>query len=230
VPPGADATPATLRVVTWNIRSLRDDAATPAAHLAELSPDVALVQEAPRLLGSRLLNRRLARRSGLVRGVGGAAAAGNLLLVSPRMRLVEAYAVRLPRRRGLHRRGVVLGVVDLGGARLAVAGTHLDLDPVARLDSAGRVRAALPATHPLVIGADVNEEPGGPAWVALAEGLVDAGRDGGPTFPLREPRRRIDALLVDPRLEVVDVRVPRPAPVTDHLPIVADLAWPPQES
>lgn len=216
-----------LRVVSWNVRSLRDDSSGVAAFLRELAPDVALVQEAPRLLGSRSANRRLARRSGLRIAAGGASAAGNLLLVAPRIRVVEAHAVRLPRRRGLHRRGVVLGVVSLEGARLAVTGTHLDLEPEARLASAQRVRGALPETHPLVIGADVNEEPGGPAWTALAEGLVDAGAGCGPTFPLREPRRRIDALLVDPRLELLVVRRPDPGPVTDHLPLVADLAWPP---
>ena len=217
-----------LRVLSWNVRSLRDDAAGVAAFLREVAPDVALIQEAPRLLGSRRANRLLARRSGLVRAVGGASAAGNLLLVSERLRVVEAHAVRLPRRRGLHRRGVVLGVVELAGARLAVTGTHLDLQPEARLASATRVRSALPDTHPLVIGADVNEEPGGPAWTALAEGLVDAAAQCGPTFPQREPRRRIDALLVDPRLELAVVRRPDPGPVTDHLPLVVDLRWPPQ--
>jgi endonuclease/exonuclease/phosphatase family metal-dependent hydrolase len=217
----------TLRVVSWNVRSLRDDAAGVAALLRELDPDVALLQEAPRLPGSRWANRRLAQRSGLRAAAGGAAAAGNLLLVARRTTVVEAYAVRMPRRRGLHRRGLVLGVVGRDGARLAVAGTHLDLDAAARLDSARRVRAALPDTYPLVLGADVNEEPGGPAWAALADGLVDAAADCGPTFPLREPRRRIDVLLVDRRLQVAAVQVPRPGPVTDHLPLVVDLSWPP---
>lgn len=198
-----------------------------ASSLAQLAPDVALLQEAPRLLGSRLANRRLARAAGLRQAAGGAAAAGNLLLVSPRVRVVEAYGVRMPRRRGLHRRGLVLGVVSLGGVPLAVAGTHLDLDAAARLDSARRVRAALPDTHPLVLAADVNEEPGGPAWEALADGLVDAAADEGPTFPLVSPRRRIDVVLVDPRLQVAAVDVPRPGPVTDHLPVVVDLVWPP---
>lgn len=217
-----------LRIVSWNVRSLRDDAAGVASFLRELAPDVALIQEAPRLLGSRRANRRLARDAGLVQAVGGASALGNLLLVSRRLRVVEAHAVKLPRRRGLHRRGVVLGVLELEGERLAVTGTHLDLEPAARLANAARVRGALPDTYPLVIAADVNEEPGGPAWQALSEGLVDAAAGCGPTFPLRAPHRRIDALLVDPRLQVVDVRVPRPGPVTDHLPIVVELAWPPQ--
>ena len=90
-----------------------------------------------------------------------------------------------------------------------------------------RRRGALPDTYPLVVAADVNEEPGGPAWQALSEGLVDAAAGCGPTFPLRAPRRRIDVLLADPRLVVRDVRVPKPGPVTDHLPLVLDLGWPP---
>jgi endonuclease/exonuclease/phosphatase family metal-dependent hydrolase len=216
-----------LRVVSWNVRSLRDGSAGVAAFLASSAPDLALLQEAPRLLGSGFANRRLARRAGLIRAAGGAAAAGNLLLVSPRVRVLEARAVRLPRRPRLHRRGAVLGVVELAGARLAVAGTHLDLEPAARLDSARRVRAALPDAHPRLLGADVNEESDGPAWQVLAEGLVDAAAGCGPTFPLRAPRRRIDVVLVDPRLGLLEVRVPRPGPVTDHLPIVVDLAWPP---
>lgn len=216
-----------LRVVSWNVRSLRDDALGVASFLRELDPDVALVQEAPRLLGSRRANRRLAARAGLLRAAGGASAVGNLLLVSRRVRVVEAHAVKLPRRRGLHRRGAVLGVVERDGARLAVTGTHLDLEADARLASAERIRDALPDTYPMVIGADVNDEPGSPPWQALSRDLADAASDLGPTFPQRAPRRRIDAVFVDPRLELLGVRRPDAGPVTDHLPLVADLAWPP---
>lgn len=220
-------TPAALRVVSWNVRSLRDGAAGVAAVLRDLSPDVVLLQEAPRLLGSGRANRRLAGRCRLRPVAGGAGAAGNLLLVSPRVLVVRAAAVRLPRRPRLHRRGYVLAELEVEGQRCQVLGTHLDLDPGARVQSARAVRATVAEDLPLVLAADVNEEPGGPAWQALAAGLVDCAAGCGPTFPLRAPRRRIDALLVHPRLQVLDVRVPRPAPVTDHLPIVADLAWPP---
>jgi len=217
-----------LRVVSWNVRSLRDDARGVARVLADLTPDVVLLQEAPRLLGSGCANVRLARRAGLVRAVGGARAAGNLLLVGPRTTVVSVEPLRLPRRPGLHRRGAVLGVVEVAGARLAVAGTHLDLDPAARIDSARRVRAAAAGTGaPLVLGADVNEEPGAPAWAVLSAALVDTAASCGPTFPLRAPRRRIDVLLADPRLVVQSVAVPRVGPVTDHLPLVLDLEWPP---
>ena len=215
-----------MRVVTWNVRSLRDDGAGVAGVLRDLRPDVVLVQEAPRLLGWRLWCELLAHRSGLRRVVGGAPAAGNLLLVAPRVRVVSSRAVRLPRRRGLHRRGAVTGVLDADGLRFTVLGTHLDLEPAARVDSAHRVRALPPPDVPLVVGADLNEEPGGPAWAVLSDGLVDVAAGTGPTFPLRAPRRRIDAVFVDPRLPVAAVEVLRPGPVTDHLPVLVDLEPP----
>lgn len=194
-----------------------------AATLAAIAPDIALIQEAPRLLLWRWSCWLLARRCGLKRVVGGAPAAGNLLLVSSRVTVVEASAVRLAKRPRLHRRGAVLAVLEVGGRRLGVLGTHLDLDAGARLDTAGRLRAGAPGGVPLVVGADVNEEPGGPAWTALSAGLVDAAADRGPTFPARAPSRRIDGLFVDPALAVLAVRRPDPGPVSDHLPLVADL-------
>lgn len=193
------------------------------ATLASIAPDIALIQEAPRLLLWRWSCWLLARRSGLKRVVGGAPAAGNLLLVSSRVTVVEASAVRLAKRPRLHRRGAVLAVLEVGGRRLGVLGTHLDLDAGARLETAGRLRARAPGGVPLVVGADVNEELGDPAWTALSAGLVDAAADCGPTFPARAPSRRIDGLFVDPALAVLAVGRPDPGPVSDHLPLVADL-------
>lgn len=184
---------------------------------------MALVQEAPRLLFWRWSGWLLARRAGLVRVTGGAPGAGNLLLVSARVVVVRAEAVRLARRPGLHRRGAVLAVLEVEGRRIAVLGTHLDLDPAARLDTARVLRGRASAEYPLVVGADVNEEAGGAAWEALSAGLVDSARGCGPTFPARAPRRRIDGLFVDPRLGVRAAARPDPGPVSDHLPLVVDL-------
>jgi endonuclease/exonuclease/phosphatase family metal-dependent hydrolase len=213
-----------VRAVTWNVRSLRDSPAGVAAALRGFGADVVLLQEAPRLLGWRTSRRRLARRAGMRAVVGGRPAAGNLLLVSARVEVVEAGVLLLPRRRGLHRRGAVLARLAVEGAVLGVVGTHLDLAPAARLDSAARVREAAPRGLPLVLGADVNEQPGEPAWQVLAAGLVDVGRELGPTFPARAPSRRLDALLADPALAVVAARVPATGAVSDHLPVLADLA------
>ena len=210
-----------MRVVSWNVRSLRDDAAGVARTLRHLAPDLVVVQEAPRLAGWRLWRTQLASRAGLrpltrVRGC------GNLLLAAPGVRLVAAGELRLPHRPGLHRRAAVHARVVVDGGELVLAGTHLDLDPAARLDSARRVRDRLP-DGPLVLGADVNDEPGSPPWQALAVGLAEV--RGGPTFPARAPHRRIDALLVDPALELQRYEVVPTGPVSDHLALLADLTW-----
>lgn len=179
-----------------------------------------VLQEAPRLLWWRTSRRRLARAAGL-RLVTHARAGGNAVLVAPDVEVLQTYATVFPKRPGLHRRATAGAVVRLAGRSLAVAGSHLDLDGPARVDSARRVRNAAPPL-PLVLGADVNEPPGGAAWTLLAAGLVDAG--SAPTFPARQPSRRLDALFVDPALRVVAHEVPATS-ASDHRPVVVDLVW-----
>lgn len=207
--------------MTWNVRSLRDDAAGVARLLRSQAPDVVLVQEAPRLWRWRSACARLAREAGLLVVTGGRPAAGNLILCALRVQVLSSYDVLLPRRPGLHRRGAATARLAVGGRELAVLGTHLDLDATARLDSANRLRASSYD----VIGADVNEEAGGPAWQALSAGLTDTGAGLGPTFSVASPRRRIDGLFVAPKLTVKHVEVLQCGPVTDHKPVMADLEW-----
>ena len=208
-----------MRVLTWNVRSLRDDPRGVARVLREVAPDIALIQEAPRLWRWRSKCARLARESGLVVVTGGRPAAGNLLLCAMRVRVESSSDVLLPKRPRLHRRGAVVAVLDVGGQRLSVLGTHLDLDPTARLGSALRLRES---AYDL-IGADVNEEPGGPAWTALSRGMVDAAAGLGPTFSVASPRRRIDALFVGPGWRASTCEVVECGPVSDHKPLVAGL-------
>jgi endonuclease/exonuclease/phosphatase family metal-dependent hydrolase len=210
-----------MRVMTWNVRSLRDDAAGVARVMRSLAPDVVLVQEAPRLWRWRSKCARLAREAGLVVVTGGRPAAGNLVLCAMRVRVVSSADVLLPRRPRLHRRGAATAVLEVDGRSLSVLGTHLDLEPSARLDSARRLRTSSYD----VIGADVNEEAGGPAWSALSEGLVDVGEGLPPTFSVASPRRRIDGLFVSSRLRAVSCDVVESGPVSDHKPIVAELDW-----
>ena len=210
-----------MRVMTWNVRSLRDDAAGVARVLRAAAPDVVLVQEAPRLWRWRQACARLARQSGLLVVTGGRPAAGNLVLCSMRTRVLSAHDVLLPKPPGLHRRGAAVAVLEVDGRPLRVLGTHLDLDPTARLQTARRLRLQ----DYDVIGADVNEEPGAPAWQALSAGLVDLGERLGPTFSVANPRRRIDALLAAPQLRPVRVEVLECGPVSDHKPVLAELAW-----
>ena len=210
-----------MRVMTWNVRSLRDDARGVARVMRSVGPDVVLVQEAPRLWRWRSACARLAREAGLVVVTGGRPAAGNLVLCSMRVRVVSSADLLLPKRPHLHRRGAATAVLDVDGRPLAVLGTHLDLDPAARVDSARTLRRS---SYDVVAG-DVNEEPGGPAWSALSVGLADAGTALPPTFSVANPRRRIDALFVGPALRLVRSEVVECGPVSDHKPIVAELDW-----
>lgn len=203
-----------MRVVSWNVRSLRDGRRGVARQLRALDADVIVLQEAPRLLLWRLSRLLLARQVGL-RLVTHGRAAGNCVLT--RLPVISSSDRELPRRSGLHRRGTAGAVLLLDGHPLHVAGSHLDLDPAARLVTAAAVRA-----QPVdVLCADVNDIPGSPAWRLLSDGLSDPGT--APTFPAAAPTRRIDALLVGPSLRVVGFRVEGTC-ASDHLLLVADLA------
>ncbi len=206
-----------MRVVSWNVRSLRDGAGAVASTLRELEPDVVVLQEAPRLVLWRLSRRLLAHRAGL-RVVTVRKAAGNLVLA--RVPVEQAWSRSFAKAPGLHRRGTAGAVVTLAGRPLAVVGTHLDLEPTARLRTATAVRALAPDL-PLVLCADVNDLPGGPAWSVLAEGLTDVGTAA--TFAAAMPTRRIDLLAASPLLHV-ELRV-LPTTASDHRVLVAEVAW-----
>ena len=61
-----------LRVLTYNVRSMRDDRSALGRVISSAAPDVVLVQEAPRFARWRSLCAQLARMSGLVVVSGGA--------------------------------------------------------------------------------------------------------------------------------------------------------------
>ena len=225
-----------VRVVSYNVRSLRDDASAVAANLRSLAPDLACLQEAPRFLFAPSKCRQLAEAAGLSVLTGGRVANGNLLLGGPRATLGTASRLRLPRSGRRHRRPLALATVVVDGVRVTLGGTHLSLDPLERLRQVRRVVSRLgvvgaePGPH-TVLGADVNDGPGSQAWQALTGLLLDAyvaePCGGELTFPARDPQRRIDAIFVSADVTVLGCGVPAglvdPASATDHLPVVADL-------
>ncbi len=225
---------AQVRVVSYNVRSLRDDADAVAAILRDLAPDLVCVQEAPRFLFSRSKCAALAAAAGMAVLSGGRSAAGNLLLGGARVHLVRASQFRLPRSGRRHRRAVAVAAVEVDGAPVTLAGTHLSLDPLERDKQARRLVSRLPE-QTVVLGADVNDSPGSPTWQVLTEVLSDgyAVRPAGGelTFPARDPNRRIDGVFVSSDITVTGCGVPpglaNPAAATDHLPVVADLMVPP---
>ncbi|WP_228977683.1 endonuclease/exonuclease/phosphatase family protein [Streptomyces sp. DH12] len=232
---------AVVRVLGYNIRSLRDDEDALARVIRACAPDLVLVQEAPRFFRWRKHAARLAAKSGLVVLGGGATAAGPLLLCSLRVTAERTRDVLLPLTPGLHRRGFATAVVRVGGARLGVLSCHLSLRADERYAQAGMVLeqlAALDVPH-AVAGGDVNERPDGRAFRRLAGALQDCRTarpwGGEHTHPPDGPRQRIDALFATGGVEVLGCGVPAGLPgvteadlraATDHLPVLAALRVP----
>lgn len=223
----------TLRLMTYNVRSMRDDRAALGRVISSAEPDVVLVQEAPRFLRWRSKCAELARRSGLVVVGGGRSAAANLVLSSLRVDVLALHSVLFSKDPGLHQRGTAIAVLQLGAARFAVAGTHLDLREEPRLrhvDELGQALARhVPPDVPAIVGGDVNDRPGSKTWQAISEGRVDAfatfGTGDGFTSTAAQPHQRIDGIFADPRLALRGANVvqhPDAARASDHLPVVAE--------
>ncbi|MGK5741954.1 endonuclease/exonuclease/phosphatase family protein [Micromonospora sp. URMC 103] len=224
-----------LRVVSYNIHSQRDDTAALAEVVRAAAPDVVIVQEGPRRFRWRQKSASLADAFGLVVAAGGLPALGNLLLTSLRVRVLATRCQRFPLTPGRHLRGAAYAECAVaGGARFTLAGSHLSTDPAERPAQAALFKRELDAAGlPVVAGADLNEGPDGPAWTTVARGLTDAAvaadRADRLTYSCADPRRRIDALFVDPRVTVVDydvVDTPATRRASDHFPVLADLLLP----
>lgn len=226
-----------LRLMTYNIRSLRDDAEAVTRVIRAAQPDVVCIQEAPRFLRWRAKAASLARRSGLVVVTGGRPASGNLLLCDLGVEVLASWDVGLTPEPGLHQRGAAVALLAKQGTRFAVAGTHLDLKSEPRVRHAGElervVEALIPPGTPSVLAGDMNDVAGSPVWSALTAGRVDAAAalegEPQPTFSAQSPRRRIDGVFVDPRIAVRSLRVLDSKDVlaaSDHRPVVAELEVP----
>ena len=222
---------ATIRVLSYNVRSLRDSVADVVTVIRACDPHVVCIQEAPRFLCWRRKARRLAERAGLVVVTGGRPAAAMLLLARPDVRALDRRDVKLSKTPRLHQRGLAVAVVDVDGAVVTVASMHLGLRGAERRRHVGEIFAVLDGyDHPVVLAGDANEDPGDPAWNLLTARLQDAYDVAGvgppETVTAVRPYRRIDGVFVDPRLRVRACRVvdlPEVRTASDHRPVLAEL-------
>ncbi|MEV4256171.1 endonuclease/exonuclease/phosphatase family protein [Spirillospora sp. NPDC049652] len=229
----------TVRVVSYNIRSLRDDPDAVARVVRALRPDVLCLQEVPRFASWWWQRRRLARACGM-RIAAGRRACGLAVFTAPRVERVAREFHLLSRVPDLHRRGLAVAVLRVDGTPLIAASTHLDLADEPRLRHVGEILALLErakARHraPVVLTGDINEEPDGPAWSRLADRFQDAhavaSEGDALTFSAARPDRRIDGVFADRGVEVLGCGVPTaPAALvadypaaTDHRPVLARL-------
>ncbi|MCZ0205595.1 endonuclease/exonuclease/phosphatase family protein [Streptomyces sp. UMAF16] len=232
---------ATVRVLSYNIRSIRDDTAALARVITACAPDLVLLQEAPRFFRWRKKLARLAAASGQVILTGGGTAAGPAILCGLRATVERTEDILLPLTPGLHRRGFATAVVRFGGARLGVLSCHLSLQRQERYEQGGMLldRLAGLGTEHAIAGGDLNERPDGPTFRRLAAGLTDC-RTAAPwggefTSTPAEPHQRIDAIFATKGIEVLGCGVPLDQPgvreadlraASDHLPVLAALRVP----
>jgi endonuclease/exonuclease/phosphatase family metal-dependent hydrolase len=218
-----------LRVMSYNVRSLRDDVDAIARVVRRCAPDVLLVQEAPRFLRWRSKRAALARQCGMVVATADRPA-GLCVLTSLRVEVKSTRFTLLPKENGRHQRALAAAVVVLGGVAWRVVTTHFSTNPGERQAHLPAIRSALgaDAATPLVIGGDFNEEPNGAVFSELTATYQDcfaaAGEGDGSTSPASAPRRRIDAILVDSSVTVVSCAAVDGDGVdvaSDHRPVLA---------
>ncbi|WTU05075.1 endonuclease/exonuclease/phosphatase family protein [Kitasatospora sp. NBC_00070] len=231
-----------VRLLSYNVRSLRDDREALVRVIRACRPDLVCIQESPRYWRPEGQAAWLARRTGtVVLSGGGRAAAGPLLLG----RLaVEVLAVRdrlLPKTRGLHARGFATAKVRIGrSVPFVLTSCHLSLDQDERLKQFALLPGQAGPDEPAVIAGDFNEHPDGPGWQRLAatyrDGHVVAPWGGTNTSVPADPYQRIDAVFASPDVTVLACGVPHELPgvapadlltATDHLPLLAVLRLPP---
>jgi len=216
-----------FRVLSYNVRGLRDDQAALAEVVRSTDPDVVCVQEAPKYLRWRAKGAALARSWGVLYVAGGGSTGGTALYAHLRVDVDAPQETVASRLYGWPDRGIATAMVTKAGARLAVASLHLPLDALARQrysTMVGQLLDQYPTTHRLVAG-DLNEKPGGPTWQGLHDGgLCDLDPACGPTFPAAAPRKRIDGILATDGVQVVEHHVvdsPAVARASDHRPLLA---------
>jgi endonuclease/exonuclease/phosphatase family metal-dependent hydrolase len=218
-----------LRVAAYNVRSFRSGTDLVARAIRPLAPDLAMLQEC----GSRRSLRRFARALEMefasshrpfnrVR---------NAVLWRPEWGLAGVDVRDLTRASRTLRRGFVAVRLRRMGVRMVAASAHLGLAPAERRGHAQELTDYLAgAEGNVIVGADLNESPDGPAARWVSERLFDlftrSGRGHGATFPAHAPTARIDFLFAGDGVTSAATWVaasPMLVQASDHLPVLADV-------
>ena len=221
----------TLSFLTWNIhgcnllRARRHE--EEVAEVIRLSgADVVALQEVAAVDGERgqadriasLLGWQAAFAPNLFRG---RLSFGNALLSRTPLAPPRAVDLSHPRREP---RGCVLSET----AGVTFASVHLGLAHRERRHQASRLTAALASVDgPLVVGGDMNDWFPGLDTRAMRAALVDV--QPGRSYPSRLPLFRLDHVFLGPGVERVRAEVlatPIARAASDHLPVLATLAFP----
>lgn len=155
---------------------------------------------------------------------------GNALLT--RLPLIESEVVHIPdpARESdniwYEHRTVLRAVLDAGGRRLTVLGSHFGLAPEEARSAVETVlRLVDEADTPLVLMGDFNLRPGDEILRPLMNALTDAadGRESPRTYPSDRPHEKIDYIFVSSDINVLSLKS-KNTQMSDHRPLIARLA------
>lgn len=222
-----------IRVASYNLRGLKDDARAAAEVVRRVAPDVLLLQEIPRHPFSGFRIASFARRTDLVWSGRTRRLSGTGMMTSMRVIATDSVDRKLPVAPRANPRSYTAAQVGVtGGQDVTVVSLHLSLLADQRVAHATQILDELAgeptlADGPFVVGGDLNENSEGRAWQVLGERLRLATPDR-PTFPAAGPKAWIDAIFASSDLTVlphVDVRLERElvSAASDHLPVWIDL-------
>lgn len=173
----------------------------------------------PKIL-SRALGMKIAFGVNLKVGIGNY---GNAILSS--------FEITRTQNHSLTSKGETRGALEVELATpdgpLTVFCTHFGLDRNERAIQGKELAAWVNAApKPVIVCGDFNEEAdaAGVAEVMSSAGLIDAYRDGPPTFEAGHPTTRIDFILHDRSVTVDSISLIDTL-ASDHLPILADLSF-----
>jgi endonuclease/exonuclease/phosphatase family metal-dependent hydrolase len=216
-------------LVSFNVRSFKAGVGPVRAVLADLAPDIVLLQECR---SGRAANR-LAKALGM-EGVTSHrlfSRVRNGVLYRAPWRTTELVVRTLSRDAKTLRRGFIAAHLWQPGARVTAVSVHLGLSGKERERHARELTDFLSAIDgPTIMGADLNEAPTEPAarWIGsrFYDAFADAGEGDGETFPSDVPTVRIDYVFVSEGVATRRVWVPDAIPGSDHRPVVADVEIP----
>lgn len=219
----------TLRIMSYNVRGLKDDVEALRRVIRTADPDVLCLQEMPRHPLSDHRISAFAASVAMVWPGGKRHRCSTTLITSPRIDMHASghglYDVPRPQ----EPRGYAwTHVSKTGSARLAVVSTHLSLYGNLRGPHAEHLMADpnVSAGLPLVILGDMNETEGGPAAKVFTKTLTDAG-SRALTSPANKPEKRIDFAYASHGLTVTPIEVASPetdlVAATDHRPVIIDV-------
>jgi len=215
-------------VATYNVRSFRSGVESVARAFEPLEADVALLQEC----GSKRALRRFARavEMGFVSSHRPFNRVRNAVLYRPGWHPANVDVRDFSRAGRTLRRGLVSVRLRRPGAGLTAVSAHLGLAPGERERHARELTDRLAGVNGgLVLGADLNEGPDGPAarWISKRlHDLATRHAEEAGTFPAPSPTARIDFLFATAEVKVATAWVPSGREISsasDHRPVVADV-------